>query len=449
METRTTTFFVVLCTLLSCFSCGKVGLSKERGAFLKQYLDPAYSPEARNWIESIAVDTMAEEILDPERRRLQFGCPPLCAPEPTPQPVLPPTPPPSNLDMNPQNPYILVNVSNRISWETSKDYCQNQIGSGSVLASVNKDDTRRTEQQQIDAMTALCATTDHDCWIGLTWDNATMQWQWENDQYLKAWDGDIENWAADGDQLPSLGINPICVLLDDLDSYQWIATKCIGEAPEFVVHAALCTNPLYLPYPTMTPTKQPSSPSRTPTSYPSDYPTDVPTLTTVHPSASPSDNPTDIPTRTTTVPSRATINPTQVTADPSKDPTGIPTVHPTNVPTLKPTGDPTAYPTTAPSKPPTNNPTKYPSAGPSQRPSSAPTGYPTIHPTNDPSKHPSSAPTSIRPFTQQTIRPNGRVMIPLDIRPPVHPNNRVFIQLLIHPNSQLTSQAWTQRMFQS
>eukprot|EP01083_Nonionella_stella_P296558 1007451_1 len=413
MSTGTTVFFVTLCTLLSCFSCSwfksaKPALTEERRALLKQHMDPAYSPEYQQWMQSITVNSIGEEV--PDRRQLQ-GCPdqppypPWCqaspSSAPTPPPVKPPIP--GGPDFDPLNPFVKVDFGEyHISWNTSNEYCKHELTGDSTLGFVNKYDTRRTEAEQIDAMKALCAQTQtgHCCWIGLKWSNDTLDWRWINNEPLTTID-----WAPGEPMIDVMGPNmrEVCAVLNADQDYKWSTVSCQFGAPDYVTHAALCSNPYYVAHPTPPPTGAPTpSPTDKPTPHPTNRPTPRPTPhPTNRPTPQPTPRPTNKPTRSPS-PSptdRPTPSPTPLPTDkptphPTDRPTPRPTPQPPDKPTPLPTTAPTPLPTPGPSPLPTPGPTPPPSPSPSRSPSDEPTPGPTDNPSPVPSLSPSPGPTS-------------------------------------------------------
>eukprot|EP01084_Bolivina_argentea_P185573 320006_1 len=247
---------------------------------LRDYMHPADSPQYQYYIQIHSPQ--------PKPRRLQINSCLACAPffhcscvhttcggppcTTTAPPSLPPTPGRNDLpgiDDTGNTPYIFVNFDNHISQASANFFCQNTIGDGSILASVNKSDERNTQQEQVAIMTNLTLThaeNGDSCWIGLKYDNNTNQWQWGNGIYLDQ-STDYTYWldaASPGPFTPTW-----CTLMAfqtgaTVQEYKWDNVDCVSGAAEFITHCALCTNPKYIPYNTAAPTR---TPTRIPTRY--------------------------------------------------------------------------------------------------------------------------------------------------------------------------------------
>ena len=183
-------------------------------------------------------------------------------------------------------------------------------------------------------------------------------------------------------------------------------------------------------FPTSIPTVQPSTfPSFTPTStaYPSNFPSSIPTkLPTYEPSELPTHVPTNLPTVTMRPSEFPTFTPTMIpTLKPSNLPTQIPSRSPTNLPSNFPTQTPSESPTIIPSE--TFLPTIIPSESPTLLPTKIPSEFPTLLPTNHPSESPTLLPTNI-PSESPTLLPT---IIPSE-SPTLFPTNipSVFPTLL-------------------
>ena len=99
-------------------------------------------------------------------------------------------------------PYILVDFGNPVTWDEAASYCENQLGS--QLAGVWRNQTTvYSEQEQIDLMVTLCegdGTAEHpgagedSCWIGLRYYQTGSEFfRWlANGQYLD--DDSLTHW---------------------------------------------------------------------------------------------------------------------------------------------------------------------------------------------------------------------------------------------------------------
>jgi len=108
-----------------------------------------------------------------------------------------------------------------------------------------------------------------------------------------------------------------------------------------------------------------------------------------------SSHPTLIFVFSTPIPSlRPTQPPTlRPTFRPSEEPTLPPTLKPTQKPSRYPTSSPTPKPTIAPTGVPSDEPSISPTGFPTDEPTIAPTGFPTDEPTTSPTKNPTLKPT--------------------------------------------------------
>merc|ERR1719471_1808018 len=102
----------------------------------------------------------------PDPRRLQFDTTQDTTFSPTTDVTPGPTPDVNTLDRSADEPYILVDFGNAVSWDEAQSYCETQLGSN--LASVWRNETTvLSEQDQIDRMVSLSEESTGSVWIGL------------------------------------------------------------------------------------------------------------------------------------------------------------------------------------------------------------------------------------------------------------------------------------------
>ena len=141
-------------------------------------------------------------------------------------------------------------------------------------------------------------------------------------------------------------------------------------------------------------------PTAVPTEVPTPEPTEVPTEEpTAVPTEEPTPEPTEVPTE------GPTPEPTAVpTEEPTPEPTEVPTEEPTPEPTEVPTEEPTPEPTEVPTEEPTPEPTEVPTEEPTPEPTEVPTEEPTPEPTEVPTEEPTPEPTAV-PTEEPTPEP--------------------------------------------